>query len=244
MADPRVGAGPQNREQWSACFSPTQTKPMLTDCALQDNTDAQYFNFRKNLPYLALLLVLHPLCRKIWNAVYRPLPVAKTTIDTAEARLEQRTSFDYFFALVFLAALHGFSMIKVLAILYINYQLATGLPRKYVPVATWTFNVAILFANELCDGYMYKDLAAVLSGASPHLIRTSPVDNSLVSWGAWMDSWGGIMSRWEILFNITVLRLISFNLDYYWSLNYRSASPIEVAPALPSFRRELRNVRR
>jgi D-alanyl-lipoteichoic acid acyltransferase DltB (MBOAT superfamily) len=39
------------------------------------------------------------------------------------------------------------------------------------------------------------------------------------------------MSRWEILFNITILRLISFNLDYYWSLDRRSGSPIEVPPS-------------
>lgn len=209
--------------------SPRAFKRELIGGALQDNTDAQYFNFRKNLPYLVLLLVFHPLSRKLWNTVYRPLPVGKTAIDTAEARLEQRASFDYSFALIFLAALHGFSMFKVLTILYINYQLATGLPRRYLPIATWTFNVGTLFVNELCDGYMYKDLAAILTGASPYLARASPMENSLVSWGAWMDSWGGIMSRWEILFNITVLRLISFNLDYYWSLDYTSASPIEVA---------------
>jgi protein-cysteine N-palmitoyltransferase HHAT len=26
------------------------------------------------------------------------------------------------------------------------------------------------------------------------------------------------MHRWQILFNITTLRLISFNMDYYWSV--------------------------
>lgn len=196
-------------------------------------TDAQYFNFRQNLKYLALLLILHPLCRKAWNKFYRPLPVGKTPADTAEARLEQRTSFDHFFALIFLAALHGFSMFKVLAILYLNYNIATSLPRKYVPVATWAFNIGILFANELGNGYHYRDIGAILSGTSPFLLRTSRVDSVFTSWGAWMDSWGGIMSRWEILFNITVLRLISFNLDYYWSLDYRSSSPIEVRPPFP-----------
>jgi hypothetical protein len=50
----------------------------------------------------------------------------------------------------------------------------------------------------------------------------------LHNWGSWLDSHGGIMPRWEILFNITVLRLISFNLDYYWSLDRRAESPLEV----------------
>lgn len=153
--------------------------------------------------------------------------------DEAEARLEQRASFDYTFAMIFLAALHGFSMFKVLAILWINYNIATGLPRKFVPVATWVFNIGTLFMNELCQGYHYRDIAAVFSGHSPMLLRTVHVQNGLVDWGMWLDSWSGIMGRWEVLFNITVLRLVSFNLDYYWSLDYRGASPIEVGAFCP-----------
>lgn len=193
-----------------------------------DNTDSQYRSFRQNVPYLAVLLVFHPLLRRLWNK-FKPLPhQGKTPLaDQAEARLEQRASFDYTFAMIFLAALHGFSMFKVIAILWINYNIATGLPRRFVPLATWVFNIGTLFANELCQGYHYRDIAAVISGTSPFLLRTVPVHNALVDWGMWMDSWGGIMGRWEVLFNITVLRLISFNLDYYWSLDYRGASPIE-----------------
>jgi hypothetical protein len=47
-----------------------------------------------------------------------------------------------------------------------------------------------------------------------------------------MDDHGGLIPRWEVLFNITILRLISFNLDYYWSLNSPRASPVEVRPIL------------
>lgn len=177
---------------------------------------------------MALLLVFHPLCRKLWNRL-RPLPQGRTSVaDAAEARLEQRASFDYIFALVFVAALHGFSMFKVLAILFINFNIAKRLPRKLVPIATWTFNIATLFANELCTGYRYKDMAALISGYPLTRLRTAPVQSGLVAWGAWLDTFGGIMGRWEILFNITVLRLISFNLDYYWSLDSRGANPIEV----------------
>lgn len=182
-----------------------------------------------NMPYMILLLVFHPLCRKAWNTFYRPLPKNKTMIDEAEARLDQRASFDFSFAIVFLTALHGFSMLKVLIILYLNYNIATGMPRKYVPIATWAFNVGTLFANDLGNGYHYKDIAALLSGSSPFLIQSVPVEGALVSWGAWLDSWSGIMPRWQILFNITVLRLISFNMDYYWSRDYRGTSPMEVS---------------
>jgi hypothetical protein len=139
--------------------------------------------------------------------------------------LEQRASFDFGFAFIFLAALHGFSGLKVMAILFANYCIATRLPRKYVPAATWIFNISTLFANELSDGYKFTKIAAYLSPLPPGLLES---DSLIHSWGAWLDSHGGIMPRWEILFNLTVLRLISFNLDYYWSLDRRGGSPVEV----------------
>ncbi|KAL2261359.1 hypothetical protein VTK26DRAFT_4335 [Humicola hyalothermophila] len=187
-----------------------------------DVSDAQYHTFRTNLPFMAILLVFHPLCRRIWNAVYPIAPSARGA-ESAEARLRQRASFDYAFALLYLVALHGFSAAKILVILTVNYKLAKGLPRRCIPVATWAFNVCTLFANELCEGYRFRDMALLVSGASA---EGSP-SSSLVKLGEWLDSYGGIMSRWEILFNITVLRLISFNLDYYWSLNQRGSSPLE-----------------
>ncbi|KAK4239908.1 putative glycerol transporter protein [Achaetomium macrosporum] len=195
----------------------------------QDVSDAQYHTFRTNLPYMALLLVFHPLLRKVWNAVY-PAPQnvkagRMNSPEAAEARLSQRASFDYAFALLYLVILHGFSAAKILLILTVNYKLATGLPRKYIPAVTWLFNICLLFANELCEGYKFRDLALLVTGPpAKDLVADTP---SLVKLGEWLDSYGGLMSRWEVLFNITVLRLISFSLDYYWSLDRRSSSPIE-----------------
>jgi D-alanyl-lipoteichoic acid acyltransferase DltB (MBOAT superfamily) len=186
------------------------------------------------------LLAVHPLLRRVWNAVF-PLPSTtngppKTTgPEAADARLNQRISFDYAFALLFLVILHGFSAVKVLAILYINYNIATGLPKRYVPVATWVFNIGTLFANELFEGYKFHDIATLFS-STPKIDLVSD-QAALIRFGNWLDSYGGLMSRWEILFNITILRLISFNLDYYWSLDRRGSSPLEVPffhPLLPS----------
>jgi protein-cysteine N-palmitoyltransferase HHAT len=139
--------------------------------------------------------------------------------------MNQRSSFDYGFALIFLGALHGFSALKVIIILYLNFSIATRLPRQYVPAATWIFNIGTLFANELCDGYKFSKIVEFISSAGPGSVEKGP---ELQNWGTWLDSYSGIMSRWEILFNITVLRLISYNMDYYWSLNRRSGSPLEV----------------
>ncbi|KAI1160725.1 MBOAT, membrane-bound O-acyltransferase family-domain-containing protein [Nemania serpens] len=199
-----------------------------------DVTDTQYRTLRNNAVYLVALLTLHPLLRRVYNMVlYRAdpgRPALRPTLEEADRRLNQRASFDFGFAIIYLLALHGVSIIKILTILYINYQVATRLPRKSVPAVTWVFNVGILFANDLSNGYKFKNLASMLWIFLPG----GPTDEStstLVTWGSWLDSYGGLMSRWEILFNITVLRLISFNLDYYWSLDRRGSSPIELDPS-------------
>ncbi|KAH0394940.1 glycerol:H+ symporter-like protein, partial [Aureobasidium melanogenum] len=200
-----------------------------------DNSDSQYAGFRDNIPYMSLLLILHPLLRKAYNSFWRidsytkPAPASSrnpgltqglSPSAAADARMDYRISFDVMFAVIFIFALHGVSALKVLSILYTNYKLATQLPRAYVPAATWTFNVGILFANELCHGYPLADVAAFVL---PSQTSASEKSNQTPGWAGWVDSYGGILPRWEILFNITVLRLISFNLDYYWSLGAPSS---------------------
>ncbi|GKT43153.1 glycerol uptake protein 1 [Colletotrichum spaethianum] len=170
-----------------------------------DVSDSQYHTFRQNLPFMAILLTFHPLLRKLWNVVF-PVPAdlnKKSAAEQGDARLEQRASFDYRFALVFLVALHGFSALKVLAILHINYQIATRLPRRHVPAATWVFNICMLFANELCEGYKFAAIARHITPppSGKNLLDEDPF---LVRWGSWMDRHGGLMGRWEILFNITL----------------------------------------
>ena len=143
----------------------------------------------------------------------------------ADARLDNRLAFDFSFAFLYLVALYGVSTFKVYFILYLNYKIATRLPKTYVPAATWIFNLAILFTNKYYNGY---PLADVTNALTPGYYRGTGDVPSLVQWAERIDSYKGLLGRWEVLFNITVLRLISFNLDYYWSLNHGGSSPIEV----------------
>ncbi|KAJ2892821.1 uncharacterized protein MKZ38_009331 [Zalerion maritima] len=219
-----------------------------TSTLRQDVSDSQYRVFRWNLPYMFALLTFHPLLRRVWNLVIYPVPAsltppssrssspknaasrfpgsAATAEEVGAARLKQRVSFDFTWAILFLFILHGFSALKVLFILLMNYQLCMNLPRKHIPVATWIFNIGILFANELCTGYPFEGMARLISpGGETGII--SAEDSFLVSLGKWLDEHGGIMPRWQILFNITILRLVSFNMDYYWSLDSRAGSPVE-----------------
>lgn len=137
-----------------------------------------------------------------------------------EIRLANRIRFDFYFALVFIIALHGSSAAKVLFFLYVNYKIGKTLPRSAVPAVTWTFNICTMFANELCAGYPYERVAMFFGFGQ---------QSALVQCGRALDSFGGIMPRWEVLFNIAILRMISFNMDYYWSLDYPASSPIEVS---------------
>jgi hypothetical protein len=141
----------------------------------------------------------------------------------ADARLNQRISFDLVFSVIFLAALHGFSTLKILAILYANYCIGTKLPRAYVPAATWIFNVGTLFANEFSKGYSYSTIFGTFLPST-----LSEKGESTSNFGHTLDNYGGLIPRWEVLFNFTILRLISFNLDYYWSTSRGSSSPLEV----------------
>lgn len=198
-----------------------------------DISDAQYFTFRRNLPFLGLLLVLHPTLRKLYNIV-RPISVRSgsprlnggsyVSAAESEANMGQRASFDFGFAFIFLVALHGFSAVKIVTILYMNYCIATRFPRKYMPAAAWIFNIGTLFANELAEGYSMAKIAAYFfaPGMAGYI-----TDSTAVTLGQWLDRQSGIMPRWQILFNFTVLRLMSFNLDFYWSLDQRGGNPLE-----------------
>jgi len=147
-----------------------------------------------------------------------------TASAAADARLNQRVSFDVIFAAIFLTVLHGFSVFKIMAILYANYYIATKLPRQYVPAASWTFAVGTLFANEFTTGYSYGTLFSMFL---PSIV--SEKGESARNLGHVLDSYGGLMSRWEVLFKFTILRLISFNLDYYWAhTQQHSSSSLEV----------------
>ena len=207
-----------------------------------DNSDQQYATFRDNVPYLFIVMTLHPVLRRLFDYVYNKTPTPSSRIlpsadDSptgsalqslmADGRMNQRISFDVGFSILFLLALHGFSALKVLMILYINYTLVTRLKKEFVPAATWIFNIGILFANELGKGYPYSDIANIVLPWSASL-EAIPEQNPKGNWGTVLDSYAGLIPRWEILFNVTVLRLISFNFDYVWSLNRGASSPAEV----------------
>lgn len=184
---------------------------------------------------MALVVVLHPLLRRLYSRVApvnapQPMPLQRTSetdgnvyshqsLDLVSLRSEERLVYDFYFALLFIVALHGVSAFKIIGILYVNFCIATKLPREHITTVTWLFNIGILFANELCNGYTVKGIAENFLSFSPQAIAL----------GDQIDRFGGIIPRWQILYKVTILRQISFNLDHLWSLDQRTSSPIEVS---------------
>jgi hypothetical protein len=199
-----------------------------------DNSDGQYSGFRENLPALSLLLLVHPLLRRLYNSVFSPKKSSSSQkpsleINSGAEGFSSRINFDFVSGIVFISALHGFSALKILTLLYINYCIALRLPRGYVPAATWIFNIAVLFANELARGYQFSSIAEAVA----------PFYAGAADAGKFLDGWGGLIPRWEVHFNITILRLVAFNMDYYWSLaRDRAGSPLEVSSDVLGLSRE------
>lgn len=195
-----------------------------------------------------LVLILHPLLRRFYESLSsggRDVPsdpLARGSKQDGqqlgiqnpevEARLGRRVAFDLCFAALFFVALHGFSALKILLILYINFTLATRLPVAHVPLATWIFGIGILFANEFGQGYPIGKIAEVILPFSAPVEGRGPATN----WVSVLDGFGGLIPRWEIFFKFTVLRLISFNFDYYWSITRSGGSPLEVFTQFPQQR--------
>ncbi|CAG8447019.1 4285_t:CDS:10 [Funneliformis caledonium] len=158
----------------------------------KDNSDAQFASFRDNYGALLLALISYLFLSHLYRIYFVPKSPAK--LSTQPLR---RTYFFLSFALIFLYILFGNSLFKILIILSINFLITMTLQgSKLNPIITWIFNLAVLFANERYDAYKFEW-----------------INESL----AFLDSNVGLLARWDVTFNICMLRMVSFNMDYYWS---------------------------
>lgn len=123
-----------------------------------------------------------------------------------------------------LFALHGVSAIKIFAILYINYLVSTA-PKPPAVVKLWPAlliagNMVLLFLNERYDGYKLGGLHAFFEP----IVRVLAV-TAYMKLADDQDAMGGLLPRWHVGFNITMLRMVSFGLDHHWR---ETVSPGEV----------------
>ncbi|EIN03983.1 MBOAT-domain-containing protein [Punctularia strigosozonata HHB-11173 SS5] len=165
-----------------------------------DNSDAQFRSFRSNIPYLLLVVGAF---------------VALKAVYTRSLRFSSTNSTHYIpfylvFSALFLLGLHGASALKILVILFVNYVIGKNSKgAKWGPVLTWLFNGGVLFANEWNGGYRFGAIHPSLEV---------------------LDTFYGIYPRWHLSFNITMLRLVSFNMDHHWA--HRRFGPRDVSAVL------------
>jgi len=132
------------------------------------------------------------------------------------------------FSALFLAGLHGTSIIKILLILTVNYTIAKLCRGSRLgPLLTWVFNGLVLFANEWYSGYRFGEILPALH----LLVRPDPHCNIGASLKSLQDSYQGFYPRWHISFNITMLRLVSFNMDYCWACRTESEPKVGASHA-------------
>lgn len=142
----------------------------------QDNTDRQFRTFRDGLPSLIALASVYLACSKTYS-FYLSRRVHSTPVPPSTPNPTapyERIPFLVTITLVILVTLHGISALKILILLYLNYKLhsITG-NGKMTPYAIWSFNIAMLFSNELFKGYP-------LGGISSHLAFIVSVQSSFI----------------------------------------------------------------
>lgn len=112
-----------------------------------------------------------------------------------------KIKFDFGFGLLFLFAAHGVNSLRVLFHLLIMFSIAHIFKRKRMlaTLLSWTYGIATLFINDKYRAFPFGEMAGFLS----------PLD----------DAYKGIIPRWDVFFNFTLLRMLSYNMDYLerWS---------------------------
>lgn len=106
-----------------------------------------------------------------------------------------RIRFDFIFGLVFLFAAHGVNALRVLTHLLISFSIAKLFrkQRRLATILSWTYGIGSLFLNNSFRNYPFGSILPFLA----------PLDSSFK----------GIIERWDVFFNFTLLRMLSFNMD-------------------------------
>lgn len=108
------------------------------------------------------------------------------------AAVRRRGIFYTVAGLAFVGFLHESGLIFVLLLAGLNFALLRLVPRRWGPVAVWAWHLSVLVANQYFDGY------------------------ASVQQALGMDRFKG-ETPWHFHFNLVVLRMISFDMDYLWA---------------------------
>lgn len=173
-------------------------KPGWIAGRLRDDSDFQYRSFRDYVPALIGIMGLYLLLSKLFTLLPSPTSARYTRLEGTAPQVKQnRIPFLTVFTSIFIFALHGTNSIKLVFVLVTNYALAKALGgNRIAPAIAFAFNIGTLFAVHWNDGFEYSKLSPALE---------------------FLEVFKGLLPRWQINFNITMLRLVSFAMDYHWA---------------------------
>ncbi|KAI3498708.1 hypothetical protein L1887_34487 [Cichorium endivia] len=118
-------------------------RPGLISGQLNDASDAQWRNFRSNLPILTFVFGLFTL-------------IANTTRACYNLKAHGMSVVWLLISLAYLSYLHGAFIFFILSIASANFLLVKIFGRKkYFPFVLWVFNLSFLLCNRVYEGYSF-----------------------------------------------------------------------------------------
>ena len=166
-----------------------------------DLTDVQWRQYREQAPIIMPLLLA---CIGVRQSI---APGG----DSGAKRVPFTAAWGFAVALV----LHGTGAIWLVLALTLNYCLATHLRESALaPAWAWAFALALLFASKAWGEQYWEDLLEHWLGALGRALCTEPSFSGLLGeWLAPLDTLYGGLYKWTRPLNLTILRLISFNIE-------------------------------
>ncbi|KAI9226760.1 MAG: MBOAT, membrane-bound O-acyltransferase family-domain-containing protein [Piptocephalis tieghemiana] len=153
-----------------------------------DDSDPQYGGFRDNLPLLIPVVIAYSFLSRLLTYLVRHQPL--------ESRQAWRINFIILSSAIFMLIAFGSGFLKMLLILLINFAISAQFRNHRAnPILSWIWTLGILLINEWYP-WKFADFSFLLAPLDAHT---------------------GILGRWEVHFNFSMLRMISYNLDYFWA---------------------------
>ncbi|KAF3964701.1 hypothetical protein CMV_011048 [Castanea mollissima] len=109
-----------------------------------DLSDAQWRNFRANLPILTIVFAIFGLAANAFRACFR-------------FKARGMSFLWLFISFIYLTYLHGACIVFILAIALLNYLLVKiSARKKYFLLVLWSFNIFFLICNRVYEGYSFS----------------------------------------------------------------------------------------
>ncbi|CAR29423.1 ZYRO0G08294p [Zygosaccharomyces rouxii] len=104
--------------------------------------------------------------------------------------------FDFIFGIAFVVAAFGVNCFKYFAEILITFSIGSAFkfnPRLAI-LLSWTFGISLLFFNQKYSRYSYGSISSILSCLD--------------------GQFQGLIPRWDVFFNFTLLKILSYNMDF------------------------------